>query len=106
MNDIGFVQYSKNASQGMDASWHYWKDGIMKSGTGIVKGILDKTFAGDFQVIYYDQHGTETSNFQLRIFHVGTHYTIEWLTNGVVEYIGTGVVFDNNLFAGWRKVSE
>lgn len=73
---------------------------------GIVWGKLDKTFAGNFQVTYYDHHGTETSSFQLRMFHEGNHYIIEWLTNGKVEYIGAGVVFGNNLFVDWRKVTN
>lgn len=105
MNDIGFVQYSKNTSQGMDARWHYWKDGAVKSGTGIVKGKLGSSFTGDFQVTYFDHHGIETSSFQLRIYNEGDHYIIEWLTNGIVEYIGTGILLDNILFAGWRKIS-
>jgi len=106
MNDIGFVQYAKNTNHGMDARWHYWKEDTLKSGTGIVKGEFTKSFVGDFQVTYFDPHGNETSTFQLRIRQEGLHYFIEWLKEGKVEYIGTGVVFDNHLFAGWKKIFE
>lgn len=106
MNDIGFVRYSKNKRQGIDASWHYWKDGKIKSGTGIVKGQSGETFAGDYQVTYYDQNSIETTSFQLRIRQIENYYMIEWLTDGKVEYVGTGVEVDASLVAGWRKVSE
>ena len=106
MNDIGFVQYTKNLNQGMDAKWHYWINGALKCGTGMVEGTLGETFIGDFLVTYFDQHGTETSRYQLHIYLQEDQYMVEWLTNAVVEYTGTGIVHDNKLFVGWRSVTH
>ena len=107
MSDIGVVQYSKNTNNNIiDAKWHYLKNGEKKSGTGIVKGKFDKTFAGDFQVTYYNQEGIETTNFQLKIEIEGEQYHLKWIKDGNIEYFGIGIEYNNILFAGWRKYIE
>lgn len=107
MNDIGFVQYSKsNTDNIIEARWHYLKNGLKISGTGIVRGKIDENYSGDFHVTYYNIDGQETSNFQLKINFEADHYQLKWIKDGNVEYIGIGVEYDNILFAGWRKFKK
>ena len=107
MNDIGFVQYSKNTNKKIiEATWFYLMNREKISGTGIVKGKFDNTFAGDFNVKYYNKEGVETSNYKLIITLEENQYQLKWITNDIVEYFGIGIEYDNKLFAGWRKFQE
>lgn len=107
MNDIGFVQYSKNKNENIiKATWFYLENGVKISGTGVVQGKFDKTFKGDFHVTYYDIEGSETADFQLKIEFEADHYHLKWIKDGNIQYFGIGVEYDDKLFAGWRKYKE
>ena len=107
MNDIGFVEYSKNMDDNyIEAKWFYYDKGVKRSGTGLVQGKFNKTFDGDFHVTYYDNDGSETSSFQLKINFDAGHYHLKWIKNGKIEYFGIGIEYDNKLFASWRKFIE
>ena len=107
MNDIGFVQYSKNKKKNIiEAVWYYLNNNEKISGTGIAKGVFDNTFEGNFLVTYYDNNGSETSNFELKIKFEAEYYHLKWIKDGNIEYFGIGVECDNKLFAGWRKFKE
>jgi hypothetical protein len=104
MNDIGIVEYSKDADKNcILANWFYMKNGKKIFGTGIAVGEVSNNYEGEYLVTYYNQNGVELSKYNLIIIQSQNHYELKWIANGQVEYIGVGMEKDNKLFAGWRS---
>ena len=92
----------------LEAKWCYIKKGVLFSGTGIgiAKSIVENSFLGKYNIVYFDNEGMETSNYELLIEVFNGFYHLKWLNNNEVVFIGIGIEYNNMLFAGWTKYQE
>ena len=102
--NIGFVLYSKGDAPGtLKARWRYTSE---YSGTGLATGGPSDGFAGHYHVRYFDEHGKFSDEYDLVIERNGEFYNGSWLTNGKVSASGLGMMVDNGVAIGWRRIAD
>ena len=104
--NVGFVIYTKSRTPGtLNATWNY---GNRFGGPGLATGGPDEGFAGDFHVRYYNNDGSFSDEYDLKIVRTGTSYEVTWLVEGKVRARGVGMPVEdgNSLAVGWRQIDR
>ena len=102
--NIGFVLYTKGDTPGtLYARWNYAN---IWSGPGIATGGPRDGFEGNYHVRYFFENGKFSDEYDLIIEKTGDFYSVSWLTNGKVSARGIGMVVQNALSVGWRRVVD
>lgn len=106
MANIGHVQYQKGDQSGeLKAVWTHDDYGC---GTGIATGITtseaNSTFAGNYQIQYFDNEDNLQAELDLEIKKNNHHYKLTWRKNGTITSIGIGIENANVLSAGYYDV--
>ena len=102
--NIGFASYTKGATPGtLKAIWNYAN---VYYGKGKATGKRKGGFEGKYHIKYYLENGEFSDEYDLLIEKTGKFYNLSWITNGKVSARGVGMVVDNHLEAGWRRVTD
>ena len=103
-SNIGFALYTKSPSAGtLNAVWMY---GTKYRGPGIATGGPKEGFAGKYHVRYFYESGEFSDEYDLIIEKNADGYKASWLTNGKLSAVGVGMVVENALAVGWRRVDD
>ena len=103
-SNIGFVLYTKSYAPGtLDARWMY---GSEYRGPGIATGGPREGFAGEYHVRYFLEDGTFSDEYDLVIEESGDVYEVSWIVDGEVQAIGVGMMVEDGLAIGWRRVGD
>ncbi len=103
-SNIGFALYTKSPSPGtLNAIWMY---GINYRGPGIATGGPKEGFAGKYHVRYFYESGEFSDEYELVIEKNGDVYKASWITKGKLSAVGVGMVVENSLAVGWRRVDD
>ena len=103
MANIGHVQYQKGEQSGeLKAVWTHDDYG---RGTGLATGLTtNSTFAGLYQIQYFDNIGNLQAKLDLEIEKSDHCYKLTWRKNGTITSIGIGIENANVLSAGYYDV--
>ena len=106
MANIGHVQYQKgNQSGELKAVWTHDDYGC---GTGLATDITtgepNSTFAGNYQIQYFDNEGSLQAELDLEIQKRNGCFALTWRKNGAITSIGIGIETANVLSAGYYDV--
>ena len=102
--NIGFASYTKGTTPGtLNAIWNYAN---VYYGKGIATGVSKGGFEGNYHIKYYLENGEFSDEYDLVIEKTGKFYNLSWIINGKVSARGVGMVVDNHLTAGWRRVTD
>lgn len=103
-SNIGFAHYTKSLSPGtLNAIWMY---GTKYRGSGIATGGPKEGFAGKYHVRYFYENGEFSDEYDLVIEKSGDVYKASWITKGKLSAVGVGMVIENGLAVGWRRVDD
>ena len=103
-SNIGFAYYTKSLSPGtLNATWMY---GTKYRGSGIATGGPKEGFVGKFHVRYFYESGEFSDEYDLIIEKSGDAYKASWITKGKLSAVGVGMVVENGLAVGWRRVAD
>ena len=103
-SNIGFALYTTSPSPGtLNAVWMY---GTKYRGPGIATGGPKEGFAGKYHVRYFYESGEFSDEYDLIIEKNADGYKASWFTNGKLSAVGVGMVVDNALAVGWRRVDD
>jgi hypothetical protein len=103
-SNIGFAHSTKSLSPGtLNATWMY---GTKYRGSGIATGGPKEGFVGKYHVRYYYESGEFSDEYDLLIEKSGDVYKASWMTNGKLSAVGVGMVVENGLSVGWRRVDD
>ena len=96
--------YTKSPSPGtLNAVWMY---GTKYRGPGIATGGPKEGFAGKYHVRYFYESGEFSDEYDLTIERSGDGYKASWIANGKLSAVGVGMVVENGLAVGWRRVDD
>ena len=102
MINIGSVFYEKGEELGtLKAKWCHSELGV---GTGIALGGPIEGYVGNYQIIYYDDDGSEMARRELVIEKTKDYFELTWKRNGVVTCKGVAIETINGLSTGWINV--
>src|SRR5262245_46621188 len=73
---------------------------------GIATGGPKEGFAGKYHVRYFYESGEFSDEYDLIIEKSGDGYKASWITNGKLSAVGVGMVVENRLAVGWRRVDD
>ena len=103
-SNIGFAYYTKSLSPGtLNAIWMY---GTKYRGPGIATGGPKEGFVGKYHVRYFYESGEFSDEYDLIIEKSGDAYKASWITKGKLSAVGVGMVVENGLAVGWRRVAD
>ena len=103
-SNIGFAYYTKSLSPGtLNAIWMY---GTKYRGPGIATGGPKEGFVGKYHVRYFYESGEFSDEYDLIIEKSGDAYKASWVTKGKLSAVGVGMVVENGLAVGWRRVAD
>ena len=101
---IGFAHYTKSLSPGtLNAIWMY---GTKYRGPGIATGGPKEGFVGKYHVRYFYESGEFSDEYDLVIEKIGDVYKASWITKGKLSAVGVGMMVENGLAVGWRRVDD
>jgi hypothetical protein len=80
--------------------------GTKYRGPGIATGGPKEGFAGKYHVRYFYESGEFSDEYDLIIEKNADGYKASWLTNGKLSAVGVGMVVENALAVGWRRVDD
>jgi hypothetical protein len=102
--NIGFVLYTKGDTPGtLYARWNYAN---IWSGPGIATGGPREGFAGNYHVRYFFENGKFSDEYDLVIEKTGDFYDVSWVIKGKIAARGVGMVVNNALSVGWRRIVD
>ena len=102
--NIGFAVYTKGAAPGtLNGIWTYAN---VYHGKGKATGVSKNGFAGKYHIKYYLENGEFSDEYDLIIEKSGDFYNLSWIADGKLAARGVGMVVDNQLAAGWRRVTD
>ena len=104
--NVGIVVYNKTRTPGtLIAGWNF---GNRFGGPGLATGGPAEGFEGDFHVRYFNEDGSFSDEYDLRMVKTGNSYDVAWLVKGIVQARGVGMVVEdgNALAVGWRRVDK
>ena len=104
--NVGSVVYNKTRSPGtLIARWNY---GNRFGGPGLATGGPAEGFEGDFHVRYFNDDGSFSDEYDLKIVKTGSSFDVSWLVRGVVQARGVGMLVEegNALAVGWRRIDK
>jgi hypothetical protein len=102
--NIGFAVYTKGATPGtLNAIWNYAN---VYNRKGTATGVSSDGFAGKYHIRYYFESGKFSDEYDLVIEKTGNFFNLSWITNGKVSARGVGMEVNNQLAAGWRRVTD
>lgn len=78
----------------------------VQGGPGIATGGPKEGFAGRYHVRYFYDSGEFSDEYDLLIEKVDDVYKVSWIVNDKVEATGVGMVLENGLAVGWRRVTD
>jgi hypothetical protein len=105
--NIGCVVYKKDFATGkMNADWRLATNGKIVTGTGKATGIAGNEYSGKYNITYYNSKGIDAGSYELTITDLDNCYSLEWHQDGILKYVGIGMISDNFLIAGWTINSE
>lgn len=103
-SNIGFAMYLKSPSPGtLNAVWMY---GTKYRGSGIATGGPKEGYAGKYHVRYFYESGEFSDEYDLIIEKFEGGYKASWITKGKLSAVGVGMVWENALAVGWRRVGD
>ena len=103
-SNIGFAYYTKSHSPGtLNAIWMY---GTKYRGPGIATGGPKEGFVGKYHVRYFYESGEFSDEYDLVIEKSGDVYRASWISKGKLSAVGVGMVVENGLAVGWRRVED
>jgi hypothetical protein len=103
-SNIGFAYYTKSLSPGtLNAIWMY---GTKYRGPGIATGGPKEGFVGKYHVRYFYESGEFSDEYDLIIEKSGDAYKASWIAKGKLSAVGVGMVVENGLALGWRRVAD
>jgi len=101
--NIGCVIYKKDFNDGtLKADWQFIINNQQVQGTGIAKGKPGKNYEGNYTIVYIDSEGNKSKEYDLRITIIDNIYHLKWYENNCLKYVGTGMMYEDVLVAGWR----
>jgi hypothetical protein len=80
--------------------------GTKYRGPGIATGGPKEGFAGKYHVRYFYESGEFSDEYDLIIEKSGDGYKASWMTNGKLSAVGVGMLVENGLAVGWRRVDD
>ena len=102
--NVGYGIYTKGATRGtLNATWNYAN---VWSGKGTATGVSKDGFAGKYHIKYYYENGEFSDEYDLIIEKSGDGYKASWITNGKLSAVGVGMMVENGLAVGWRRVDD
>ena len=102
--NIGYAVYTKGATPGtLNAIWNYAN---VWSGKGKATGLSKGSFAGNYHIKYYYENGEFSDEYDLVIEKSGDVYRASWISKGKLSAVGVGMVVENGLAVGWRRVED
>jgi len=102
--NIGCVIYKKNFEKGsLDADWHFEINRKQVNGTGKAIGNPGNSYAGEYRITYFNEKDEDIGTFDLHIKKENDFYTLNWFNNNELKYVGTGMIYNNSLIAGWKN---
>lgn len=103
-SNIGFAMYSKSPSPGtLNAVWMY---GTKYRGSGIATGGPKEGYAGKYHVRYFYESGEFSDEYDLILEKFEGGFKASWITKGKLSAVGVGMVVENALAVGWRRVGD
>lgn len=104
--NIGCVVYKKNVDSGdLSANWHFAVNNKKIKGTGEATGTPGKSYAGEYKITYYNEKGMNDGTYDLHIKGEGGFYVLRWFRHDELKYIGTGMIYNGSLIAGWKSAN-
>ena len=61
---------------------------------------------GKYHVRYFYESGEFSDEYDLIIEKIGDVYKASWITKGKLSAVGVGMVIENELSVGWRRVDD
>ena len=80
--------------------------GTKYRGSGIATGGPKEGFVGKYHVRYFYESGEFSDEYDLIIEKSGDAYKASWITKGKLSAVGVGMVVENGLAVGWRRVAD
>jgi hypothetical protein len=103
--NIGCVVYKKDFKTGsLSADWRLAINGRNVNGTGKATGEPGDNYSGEYVITYFNSENIDLGTYNLTISEHSNCFNLEWRQDDKLKCVGTGMLYDNCLIAGWKNL--